>query len=77
MAYFYMKCSIIMDDKRFKEVSEKCLSKLMKYTMKSGAIDQCQGDTYGIGAFSQIFDVMPFIQGITVRTFCMEGENEQ
>lgn len=77
MAYFYSRCSVIFGNADYKEISEKCLGKLMQYTMRDGAIDQCQGDTHGIGLFSQLYDVMPFVQGITVRTIFFEGNNEQ
>ena len=39
----------------------------MKATMRDGAIDCCQGDTHGIGSFSQTFDIMPFAQGMALR----------
>ena len=38
----------------------------MKATRRNGAVDYCQGDTYGIGYYSQIFSVMPFVQGLTL-----------
>ena len=38
----------------------------MKATRRNGAVDNCQGDTYGIGYYSQIFSVMPFVQGLVL-----------
>ena len=40
---------------------------LMKVTRRNGAIDYCQGDTYGIGYYSQIFSIMPFAQGLALK----------
>lgn len=68
MAYFYRKCSVVFDDRKYGEIADRCIARLMKVTMKDGAIDQCQGDTHGIGIFSQVFDVMPFVQGILLRS---------
>lgn len=36
----------------------------MKATRRDGTIDFAQGDTKGIGSYSQIFDRMPFAQGM-------------
>ena len=38
----------------------------MHATRRNGALDYCQGDTYGIGLYSQIFSVMPFAQGMAL-----------
>ena len=68
MAYFYHECAAVFDDERYAAVSQRCLNKLMRVTMRNGAVDQCQGDTHGIGIFSQNFDIMPFVQGLVLRT---------
>ena len=39
---------------------------LMCATRRDGAIDYCQGDSPGIGLYSQRFDILPFAQGITL-----------
>mgnify|MGYP004562037857 CR=1 FL=1 len=67
MAYYYHCCAEIFENEEYYKVEEKCIKKLMTVTMKDGAIDQCQGDTHGIGTFSQVFDVMPFAQGMCLR----------
>lgn len=67
MAYFYHVCASIFDDDNYADISHKCLKRLMLVTMRDGAVDQCQGDTHGIGIFSQSFDIMPFVQGLTLR----------
>ena len=43
--------------------AEKCL---MSITRRNGEIDFAQGDTKGIGSYSNIFDIMPFTQGMTL-----------
>lgn len=67
MAYFYRSCAEIFENQEYKKIAERCITRIMKVTMKNGAIDQCQGDTHGIGIFSQVFDIMPFVQGLILR----------
>lgn len=57
----------ITHDKRFLESAFRVENALMKVTRRNGALDNCQGDTYGIGYYSQIFSVMPFAQGLTLK----------
>lgn len=47
---------------------EKALDYLMSVTRRSGAVDFSQGDTKGIGVYSQNFDILPFTQGFVLRT---------
>ena len=53
--------------KKFLYAARKAEKALMKATRRNGALDYCQGDTYGIGYYSQVFSVMPFAQGMTLR----------
>ena len=76
MAYLYGICSIECNNKEYEVISLKCLEKLKSVTMKSGAVDCCQGDTHGIGIFSQVFDVMPFVQGLTLRALSLKTEDK-
>lgn len=66
-AYFYQKCYEITSKKQYQEVSDRCINALMKNTRRSGEIDFSQGDTKGIGIYSQTYDIMPFTQGIATR----------
>lgn len=66
-AYFYQKCYEITSQISYLEVSERCISALMKNTRRNGEIDFSQGDTKGIGIYSQTFDIMPFTQGMAMR----------
>lgn len=68
MAYFYLRCYEIFNEDKYKIISEKCINKLKTVTRINGAIDWCQGDTKGIGVFSQTYDIMPFAQGYIIRT---------
>ena len=67
LAWFYAQCAMLFDKAEYKKVAERCLQKLRRSTRINGAIDWCQGDTKGIGVFSQTYDVMPFAQGMTLR----------
>ena len=67
LAWFYGKCSILFENDYYAEVSDRCLTKLLKKTRITGSIDECQGDTKGIGVFAQTYDIMPFAQGMALR----------
>lgn len=67
MAFFYREAARILQIEEYDVVADKCIARLMKVTMRNGAVDQCQGDTHGIGIFSQVYDVMPFVQGLVLR----------
>ncbi|MDO4420260.1 MAG: glycoside hydrolase family 88 protein [Ruminococcus sp.] len=68
LAYFYIRCMDLFDESYYGTVVEKALEKLKKNTRITGKIDGCQGDTKGIGIFSQTYDIMPFAQGLALRT---------
>lgn len=48
--------------------SEKALKYLMSVTRKTGAVDFSQGDTKDIGVYSNLFNILPFTQGFSLRT---------
>lgn len=57
------------------EISEECLlakekglDYLLSVTRRNGEVDFSQGDTKGIGVYSQNFDILPFTQGFVLRT---------
>ena len=68
MAYFFKEVSKIFDNPQYEEISSKCIKCIQKSTRITGAIDWCQGDTKGIGVFAQTYDIMPFAQGLIIRT---------
>lgn len=53
-------------DDRFIKAAFKIESSLMKATRRNGALDYAQGDTKGIGFYSNKFSIMPFAQGISL-----------
>lgn len=52
---------------KFLDAAKRAEKALMMATRRDGALDYCQGDTYGIGYYSHIFSIMPFAQGLLVR----------
>lgn len=65
--YFYREYAKISGEKKYLEISQRCVKALMKNTRRTGEIDFSQGDTKGIGIYSQTYDKMPFTQGIALR----------
>lgn len=72
MAWFYYKCAVIFRNNEYILFADKALEKLRAVTRRTGAIDMSQGDTKGIGVFSQTFDIMPFTQGFTLRALALK-----
>ena len=52
---------------KYLKASNNCLDSLMKVTRRNGATDFSQGDTKSIGIYATTFDLMPFVQGLTIR----------
>lgn len=46
---------------------DKGINYLKSVTRRGGAIDFSQGDTKGVGVYSQKFDILPFTQGFCLR----------
>lgn len=67
LAWFYARCGILTGQEDYWKIASRCMEKLRKRTRITGAIDDCQGDTKGIGVFSQTYDIMPFAQGMALR----------
>lgn len=61
LAYDYTQMGGYLD------CAKKCEKALMGATRRNGCVDYCQGDTIGIGIYSQTFSLMPFAQGMTLR----------
>ncbi len=72
LAWFYMNCYKNFSEEKYKQSAEKCMKKLLSCTRITGAIDWCQGDTKDIGVFAQTYDLMPFAQGMALRTLGMK-----
>ena len=67
LGYFYARCGEIFGDMRYTQLASRCRTRLMKMTMITGIIDECQGDTIDLGIFSERYAPMPFAQGVTLR----------
>ena len=65
--WLFYNTYLITEDSNFKIAANKCLTSIMKATRRDGIIDFCQGDTKGIGIYATTFDLMPFVQGLTIR----------
>ncbi|MDB8558408.1 glycoside hydrolase family 88 protein [Turicibacter sanguinis] len=50
------------------ESIQKSISYLKSVTRRDGTIDFSQGDTKDIGVYSNLFEILPFTQGLTCRT---------
>ena len=75
-AYFYATAYRICGDVKFRKMSRRALKCLMASTQRNGSIDYSQGDTKGIGMYSNVFSIMPFTQGLTYLTICRLSEEK-
>lgn len=66
MGLLFITAYSLTNDQRFLVAAQRVEKALMKVTRRNGALDDCQGDTYGIGYYSQRFSVMPFAQGMAL-----------
>ena len=77
LAWFYLSCAAIFDESSYREIADRCFSKLRSVTRITGSIDWCQGDTKGIGIFSQTYSIMPFAQGMALRALYQREKTAQ
>lgn len=57
----------ISGENRFLEAAFRAEKALMGVTRRNGVLDMCQGDTKGIGMYSDVWNLMPFAQGMALR----------
>lgn len=57
----------ISGKERFLEAAFRAEKALMGVTRRNGVLDMCQGDTKGIGMYSDVWNLMPFAQGMALR----------
>jgi unsaturated rhamnogalacturonyl hydrolase len=57
----------ISSEKTFLAAAFRVEKALMCSTRRNGALDNCQGDTCGIGYYSLVFSIMPFAQGLALK----------
>ena len=67
LGYFYARCGRYLGSESCLAIARRCRDRLLRVTMISGVVDECQGDTIDIGIFSQRYAPMPFAQGMTLR----------
>ncbi|MDD6276415.1 MAG: glycoside hydrolase family 88 protein [Clostridia bacterium] len=69
LAYCFASVGKLIDDKSLLTSADKILGHLMTRTRRSGIIDFSQGDTRGIGFYSDSLCVMPAAQGFAVAAY--------
>lgn len=72
--YLINASSIESISNKCKVASKKALDYLISVTKRDGAVDFSQGDTKDIGVYSMLFDILPFTQGLVLRTISIYKE---
>lgn len=67
----------IEGDARFLDAAQAAEKALMKVTRRNGTLDMCQGDTKGIGMYSDVWNIMPFAQGMALRLAAELGREKR
>ena len=65
--WLFFNTYLITKKTKYKNAANKCITSLMHTTRRNGVVDFCQGDTKGMGDYAKTFDLMPFVQGLTIR----------
>lgn len=69
LAWFLVNAARIEDiEKNCLQSKNKAINYLMTVTRRNGVVDFSQGDTKDIGVYSMMFNIMPFTQGLCMRT---------
>lgn len=76
LGLLFIKAFDISRNDVYLNAAKKVEMALMRITRRNGEIDYAQGDTKGIGMYSNRFDIMPFVQGITVHLSNCIDKNE-
>lgn len=73
----------LMNASEIEGISQQCVKSagkaieyIMKVTRRNGIVDFSQGDTKGMGVYSQNFDILPFTQGFALRAVNMYLKNK-
>lgn len=69
LGWFMKEMYRITSKESYRQSYEKAMGYLRSVTRRNGMVDFAQGDTKGIGFYSAKLDVMPAVQGFTVRCF--------
>ena len=62
----FLKAYELTNNSNYLNAARKAEKVLMTATRRNGAIDYAQGDTKGIGFYSNTFSIMPFAQGMAL-----------
>lgn len=68
LAYCYSYMADLLKNDEYKNLAIKMKEKLRSVTRRSGIVDLSQGDTHGIGFYSEKLCVVPAAQGFAIAT---------
>ena len=74
LAYFLAYAAEITGNDKYKESAKKAVSHIYSVTRRSGIVDWSQGDTIGVGFYSDASIVVPAAQGFALRAYMMIKE---
>ena len=66
LAYCYAYMADLLKNEEYKNLAEKMRHKLKLVTRRNGIVDFSQGDTHGIGFYSEKLCIVPAAQGFTI-----------
>lgn len=66
LSYCYAYMAKLLKNEEYKAISEKMREKLKSVTRRNGTVDFSQGDTHGIGFYSEKLCIVPAAQGFTI-----------
>ncbi|MCR4616176.1 MAG: glycoside hydrolase family 88 protein [Clostridiales bacterium] len=67
LGWFLYELYNITGEEEYLDAAEKACDALMAMTRRDGKVDLAQGDTKGIGFYSNTFNTLPAAQGFTLR----------
>ena len=74
LAYFLAYAAEITGNDKYKNSAEKAVNYIYSVTRRSGIVDWSQGDTIGVGFYSDASIVVPAAQGFALRAYMMIKE---
>lgn len=66
LAYCYAYMAELLKNDEYKKLAEKMIQKLKCVTRRNGIVDFSQGDTHGIGFYSEKLCIVPAAQGFAI-----------
>lgn len=66
LSYCYAYMAKLLKNDEYKELSERMREKLKSVTRRNGIVDFSQGDTHGIGFYSEKLCIVPATQGFAI-----------